>query len=210
MDFPPIINESIPYNHAVGVEEREARSFVVQTEKIQFAPQFAVIAPLRLLKHGKVFLEGSIGQKCRAVYALKHFVLRIAAPIRAVNRRQFHGFYFAGTHNVRTCAQVGKLALGIKRNHRIFGQIVNELHFIIFAQIGKELQCVGAAFFAPHQRQIFLYYTAHFFFDVGKIGLRELPVHVNVVIKAVFNGRSYGKFRILFLIEPLYRLRQNV
>ena len=54
MHFPPVLNQLIANNHAVWMEERESRPFLVQTEQIQFFAQLAVIAFLRLFQHVQI------------------------------------------------------------------------------------------------------------------------------------------------------------
>ena len=120
----------------------------------------------------------------------------VAAPVRTGNRHEFKRLDFAGRKYVRTRAEVGKIALREQRNFGVFGQRGNEFDFIIFAEVAKHFQSVGAADNTAFQLEILLDDIFHFGFNVCQILVGELAFHINIVIETGVDSRTDSEFNI--------------
>ena len=102
--FAPVINKGVFNNHAVGMEEREARAFILNAEQIEFFAEFAVVALGGFFQHVQVSVKFFFAGESGAVNTLEHFVVLVAAPVSAGNALQLKGFNTAGRGAVRACA----------------------------------------------------------------------------------------------------------
>jgi hypothetical protein len=73
-----------------------------------------MIALLGLLEHVQVLLQLVLGRPRRAVDALQHLVLRVAAPVRASHLHQLEVPELARARHVRAAAQILERALAIE------------------------------------------------------------------------------------------------
>ena len=103
-------------------------------------------------------------------------------------------------------AQIRKITLLIKRNHCIFGQIVDQLHFI--GLVFHQCQRLRARQFKTLQLQLFLADLAHFRLNLGKVLRSKCFLAVQIVIKSVFNRWTDGQLGAG--PQALDRLRQHV
>ena len=94
---------------------------------------------------------------------------------------------------MRSPAKVGKRALLIEGNYRVFGQIVYQLDFIFFLILFHKLQRFGTGKLEPFDRSVRFDNFKHFDFDFSKIVLRNGGIEIDIVIKTVFNYGAYGK-----------------
>ncbi len=107
---------------------------------------------------------------------------------------------------MRPGAQVGKALLLVEGDHAVLGKVVDQLHLV--GLVLDKLQRLGAGKLEPLQFGVLLDDAAHFLFHVlEKLG-REGLVHVEVVVKAVVDGRADGQPRLR--PQRLHRLRQHM
>ena len=95
MHFTPVIDEFIADDHAIRMEERESRTFLMQAEKIELFAQFTMIAFLGFLQHLKVLVQVSLFLKSRTIDTLKHLIMLITTPVSTSNALQFDGLDLA-------------------------------------------------------------------------------------------------------------------
>ena len=186
MYFMPVIKQGVAEHHALGQEEGEAGTLFHEGKQAKLLAQLAVVALLGFLYAGNVFIKVGFLFEGSAVYALEHLVLFASPPVCACNAHELNELYLAGGLNVRAGAKVNKVALLVKADDGVFGQIFYELHligFILFLEHTNSLL----------KGQGFGDYLFHLFFDLNEI-FRSERFCVKVVIEAVFNGRAYGKF----------------
>ena len=210
MHLTPVIDEFIANNHAVGVEEGEARPLLMQGEKIQFLAQLAVVALLSLLQHMQVGVQFLLLLESRAIDALQHLVIGIATPVRAGHALQLDGLDLARGNNMGPGAQIRKLALAIHGNGGIFRQVIDKLHLVALALFLEEFQGFGAAHFLAGKCQVLLDYLLHFLLDIPQISIRQLTLHIEIIVKPVFNGRADCQLHLAVLVQALHCLGQDV
>ena len=210
MDIAPVIDELIADDHAVRMEEREARAFLMQAEEVELLAELAVIALLGLLEHVQVRIEVSLLLEGRAVDALQHLVVLITAPVSTGNAHELQSLDLARRDDVRASAEVRELALRVHRDLLAFRQIVDELDLVGLALLLKELQGLFAADFLALELEVLLDDLLHLFLDIRKIGFRQLTVDVEVIVEAIVDSRSDGQAHIRVLVEALDGLCEDV
>ena len=192
MDIAPVVNELVADNHAVRMEEREARAFLVQAEEVELLAELAVVALLGLLEHVEVGIEVCLLLEGRAVDALQHLVVLIAAPVSTSDAHELQSLDLARRDDVRASAEVRELALRVHRDLLAFRQVVDELDLVGLALLLEELQGLFAADFLALELEVLLDDLLHLFLDVRKVGFRQLAVDVEVIVEAIVDGRSDG------------------
>ena len=210
MYLAPIVEQCVAQCHSVRMEEREARPLLVQAEEIQFSAEFSVVALCRLLQHVQVGIKFFLLLKRRAIDALQHLILLTAAPVCTCDTLQLKCLDLAGRDDMGACAEVCELALRIEGDHLVLWQILNQLHLIVFTLLTEECNRLCTGNLAADKRQILLDDLLHFLFDITKIGIRQLVLHVEIVVEAVLDRRSDRELHVALRIQALHRLRHDV
>ena len=138
----------------------------MKAENIQLFAELTMIALGRFLQHVEIRLKIFFLLKSSAVNTLEHFIMFIAAPVRAGDTLQLHRFHLAGGKHMRPRAEIDEIPLLVKRNDRPFRQAVDKLDFIALSPVREKTQRVGTADLLAHQRQILLDNAFHLFLDV--------------------------------------------
>ena len=99
---------------ALRVPEHRARRLLLQMEQVELLADAPVIALLRLLEPGEVFLQLLLVGPGGAVDPLQHLVARIAAPVGARHLHELERLELAGARHVRAAAQVFPIALPVQ------------------------------------------------------------------------------------------------
>ena len=210
MHLAPVFQQLIAQDHAVRVEEREARPLLMDAEEVKLPAELAMVALCRLLKHMEVGIQILLLLERRAVDTLQHLVLLAAAPVCTRNTLQFECLDLARTHDVRTRAEIRELALCIGGDDLVLGQILDQLDLVVLALRTEIFDCLRTRNLAPLGFQILLDNLLHFLFEVTQIGLRQLTVNVKVVVEPILDRRTNGELHIAVRIEPLHRLCQDM
>jgi hypothetical protein len=186
-----------------------------------------MVALLRLLKQRQVRLEVLLVAPRRAVDALEHRVLLVAAPVRAGHAHQFEGVGGNLTRvlQVWAAAKILEAVLLVGADHRLLGRLVAVLVDAAFFQpldqfelvhlAGKELARFIGADLAVDKRMLARDDLAHPLLDLlqflwgegARLALRILA-QVEVVIEAVIDGRPDGDLG--FRVDLQHRLRHHV
>ena len=169
-----------------------------------------MVALCRLLKHVEVVIELLLLFKCRAVDALQHLVLLAAAPVRTCHTLQLERLDLARTHDVGAGAEIRKLALRIGGDDLVLGQILDQLDLVVLALGTEELDCFVARDLTALKFQILLDNFLHFLLDVAQIGIRQLAIHVEVIVEAVLNRGTNGELHVAVRIEALHCLSHDM
>ena len=192
---PLLLNAHVLLDHLVQrpsrrVPEHHARRFVLGVEQVELLADPTVIALLRLLHALQVLLELLLVRPGGAVYALQHLVAGIAAPVGAGQLGQLERPELAGARHVGSAAQVHPFALAVDGNFLVGGQLADDLHLVVFAQVGER----GHGFVARHDdalhRKIRSHDLGHALLDLRQVLGRELVFTGKVVIEAVFDHRT--------------------
>ena len=76
-----ILFQRLPNRIALGVPKYAALRFLLKMEQIHLAAQLAVVALFGFLDHMQIGLQVFFIAPARAVNALQHFIIAVAAPI---------------------------------------------------------------------------------------------------------------------------------
>ena len=159
-------------------------------EVLQLAAELIVVALLGFLNLRNILVQLVLGRERRAVDALEHLILFVAAPVRARNLSKLYRLHLAGRGQMRASAQVGEVALLIERNRRVLGQVADKLGLIRLALFLAEGDCLGAGQFKALKAYVLLDDVVHFLFELGEHFGREVFVHVEVIIETVVDSRA--------------------
>ena len=105
-------------------------------------------------------------------------------------------------------AQVGEVPLLIEGDHRVLVQIVDELHLVGLVHALHKGAGLRPGQLEALQLDLLLADLAHLRLDGGKIVGDKDVVAVDVVVKALVDGRADGKLGAR--IQPLYGLGHDV
>ena len=134
----------------------------------------------------------------------------IAAPVGPRNALQLHRFHLAGGEHMRPRAKIREIPLLVKRNDGILRKPVDELHLVRLRFFRKEPQRLRPADLLSDEGQILLDDALHFLLHIFQVLVGELSIHLNVIVKAVLDGRADGELNVLIGIEVLQGLRHDV
>ena len=97
-------------------EDETGADLLVDREEVELAAEPAVVAPLGLLQPRQVGVELLLRRPGRAVDALQHRPLLVAAPVGAGDGEQLEGADLARAGDVRAAAEIEELALLVGRD----------------------------------------------------------------------------------------------
>ncbi len=199
-----------PDLRALGVPEDQAwAGGFVDREKVQLFAELAVIAALGFRHAGEIRIEFGFVGKRRAIDALQHRVVLVAAPIGAGDREQLDGADFAARVHVAAAAKIRERADGVHRE-RLVGwnprEDVELERLLTFAVVG-----FGGGAFDGRTRhlQIGRDEFGHPFFDARQIIRHERRLLEKIVVKPVFDGGSDGQLHVI-AIEVDDRVRKQM
>ena len=109
---------------------------------------------------------------------------------------------------MRPRAQVRKFPLAIEADRHPVRQVLNQFHLVRLPALLHKGDCLLPGQFKAFQFQFFLADPAHFLLDFLHMLRSEREGGIQIVVKAVLNGRSDGEFH--FRIQPLHRLGQHM
>ena len=109
---------------------------------------------------------------------------------------------------MRSAAQIGERALAVKGNLLSLGQILNQLHLVIFVEFAHERDRLVARERKPLDGKIALYDFFHLRLHLGEVLHGDGRFKVHVVIIAVVDDGTDGK--LTGGINRFQRLRQHV
>ena len=167
VDLPPIVDQCVFEDHAVRQEEREAGTLVHHGKELELAPELSVIALFCFLNAREILVERRLLRERRRVNALEHFVVLVAAPVRACAGGQLERLYRACGHQVRPRAKLVEFTLPVKRDRLVLlGVLFDELDFIGLALFTHGSERLVGGERVPLKRQILLNDLFHFRLDL--------------------------------------------
>ena len=194
---------------ALGHDDGQSLSdHIHRGEVFQLTPDLVVIPALGVLHGGKIVVQLFLSRESRAVHALEHLVLLIALPVSAGALRQPERLDGAGRKQVRSCAQVGELALPVKADDFALRQFLNQLHLVRLVVFLHERDRFGAGQFKALDLLVLLDDLLHLRLNIVKDIGREGNIAVKVIVEAVLDGGTDGQLG--FRIQTLDRLRQDM
>ena len=117
-----VVDRVVDDRAALGPERRAGRERM-EHEQVELLAEHAVVAPLRFLDAVEVGVEIFLLEERRAVDALQHLALGIAAPIRAGGVQQLEVLEARGVGHVRTAAEIDERPVGVRRDDFVVGQL---------------------------------------------------------------------------------------
>ena len=136
----------LDHHAAVWQPERQARTdLVIEDEDLQFLAQFAMVALLGFFELPEIILQLLRVLPGRAVDALEHLVLLVAAPVRARHVHQLEGVRLdlLRAFHVRAAAQVRERIVLVDRDLRLLLERIAVLIQSAFFQPFDQFQLVG-------------------------------------------------------------------
>ncbi len=110
-------------------EDQAGSSFFLNTEKIEFNTELAMIAALRFFQAMQILIKFLLSVKGGSVNALKLRISFLPLPICASHAHQFEGGDASGGRDVRSTAEIDKFSGGVKGNHGLDSFFFHELAF---------------------------------------------------------------------------------
>ncbi len=162
-----------------------------------------MVAQLRLFAPPQELVQVLLGRPGRAVDALEHLALLVAAPVRAGDREQLERPDLAGGGDVRAAAQVDEWALAVERRgrHRLAGrlglrgQVVDDLDLERLVLSDQEGASLGRGQLGSFERVIGGDAGRHAGLDGGEVVRGQVPGQQDVVVEAVADGRADAELR---------------
>ena len=165
-----------------------------------------MVALLRFLEHGEVFVELGLVLEGGAVDALELRVLFVAFVVGAGDVREFERADVAGAHDVRAGAEIGEFAVAIERDFFALGNVLDDIEFELARRrpltkgtkdttLGHGEGLVARQNYALEDMVRFGF-LFHLGLDLLEIFGRDAVVEFEVVIETVLDRRTRGELRV--------------
>ena len=191
-----VLLDFLPQRPALGMPEHHARRGFVDVKQIEFAAQLAVVALFGLFQHAQVgFLVFLLGPG-RAVDALEHLVVVIAAPVGARNLHQLEDLELARGRHVWAAAQIDEIAFTVQADLLVLRNGGNDLGLVLLAHALEQLDGLVTVPDFTRDLLVFLGELSHLLFDGDEVFGREGTLVGEVVVETVVNDRADGDLRV--------------
>ena len=164
---------------------------LVEAEQVELGAELAVVALLGLFDHGQVGLQVLGGGEGRAVDALQHGAVGIAAPVGAGHGGQLDGLQEARGGQVRPAAEVDEVAVAVD-GHALGAQVVDDLELVGFAHGGEQRLGLVRAHLLAGERAVGRHRGEHALLDLFQILGGEGALEIEIVVEAVLDVRADG------------------
>ncbi len=196
IDAAHVLLDLLPDGPALRMPEHHAGRLVLQMEKVELAPELAMVALLRFLDAVQVSVEIVLSRPRGAVDPLQHFVARIAAPVRSCETRELEYLELAGRGDVRSAAKIGEPAFGVERDVFVGRDRRDDLRLVVLAEGLEVAHRVVARHQSARDRLIQARELRHLLLDRDKILGRERPLVGKIVIEPVLDHGADGHLRV--------------
>jgi hypothetical protein len=168
----PVLHDE-PHAPALRVPEDEARAGeLLDGEQAERGAQLAMIAFLGFLQHLEVLLELVLGGPGRAVDALEHRVLLVAAPVGAGHGQELEVADLLGARRMAAAAQVGEGRVRVVRELLVL-ELLEELELVLLAAALPILLGLLVGDFLALELVVALDDLEHLALDRLEVGFRE-------------------------------------
>ncbi len=208
VDLPPVVDEGILQDHAVGQEERKALALRQERKQLHLLAELDVVALLCLLEQAEILVHLLLLGERRAIDAGEHLLFLIPPPVGARDGDKAECLDPARGGKVRPAAEVDECTLAVEGDLLPLRQILDELHLVLFMIFAHEGDRFLAGKGEALDGQIALDDVLHLRLDLGKVLHRDGRSEVDIVVKPVVDDGTDGK--LAGGIDGLERLRQNV
>ena len=192
----PEVLQFISDYHTIRHKEPESRSLFIEGEEIHLPAYLPVVPLLGFLQPFQIFIQFLLARETGAVYPLKHLPVRIASPVGSRHALELDGLYLTRPVHVRPRAEVHEISLPVEGYDFILRQVFYQLHLVVFALVSHELYRFLSGQLKSLQRIVGLDYLLHLLLYLQKVLIVELMLHIEIVIEAVLDSRSYGQLGV--------------
>ena len=204
---PAVVLDQLAHDGALRVPHGEtAAEHRREAQQVELGRQLAMVAFGRLLQLMEMVGEGLLGLPGRAVDALQHRPLLVAAPVRAGHLLQLEMAEPARRRHVRTDAHVDEIVgVAVHADHAVGRHLGGVLvvdatggrldlldDLDLVGLVGEELLRVGHRHLRPRERLVGLDDLAHPRLDPAEVVVAERGSarEFEVVVEAVLDGRA--------------------
>ena len=111
-------------------EDQTGTDHLVCAEQVQLSTESPMVAAQRFLASFNEIRQVLFRLPGCAVDPLEHWTLLVAAPVRAGDAEQLEAANLARVLNVRSTAEIQELALFVRADRLVFGQIADQLDLV--------------------------------------------------------------------------------
>ena len=175
-------------------EDEPAARVFFDREEPEFGTEFAMVAFEGFFDLQQVRVEFGLRMERRAVDALQHRVVLVAAPIGARDAREFERADVGRRFRVAAAAEIGKRADRVERDRFAVGDTAREFDFEWIAREAFDRAFARRAF--PRHLVARLDDLVHARFEFGEVVRRERLGAREIVIEAVFDRGADRRLRV--------------
>ncbi len=173
--------------------ERQARAdHLADHEQLQVFAQLAMVALLRLLQPFQILVQLFLRGPGRAVDALEHRALLVAAPVRPRHAHQLDRADLTRAFHVWPATQIEERPLLVDADLGV-GQVLDNLNFVGLVMLAEVFQRLCARPAALHERMIRRDAGAHALLDGGEVFGRQRARQLHVIVEAILDGWADGE-----------------
>ena len=202
-------DQDLEQRPSLGMPEDRAGTLLLEVEKVHFAGELAVVAPLGFLELLEVGVELLLPGEGGRVDARQHRLLRIAPPVGAGDLHQLERLsHLAGRGHVRPAAEIRPFPLAVELDVVARRNGVDELDLEGLALSFEETLRLVARDDCLPERLVARDDLAHAFLDRREILGRERLGAVEVVVEPVLDHRADRHLGVG--PQRLHRIRQHM
>ena len=189
--------------------DQTGADFLMGAEQFHFSADLAVVAFLGFFNARQIFLQGLLALERRAVDALQHRILLVAAEIGARQRQQLDSTDLASMLHMGATAQIDVVVARVVQADRLAFRNVFQAGELERLAFGFEQSFrLFTAHFLAGEREPLAEHLLHHLFDFLQIFRNETLRQIDVVVEAVFRARADIELRLR--IKLLYRGRHDM
>ena len=128
-----------------------------------------MVAFLDILQMLQIFVQLIFCGEGTSVNPLQHGFAGIASPVSARGGSQFKCFDALCVHEMRPCAQIDEIPLGVEGDLSIFGKVGDQFHFVWFLFFLHKQDSFLSGEGKPFQSASFFDNTFHLFFQLVQV-----------------------------------------
>ena len=198
------VDQQVEDRRPLGVEEGEARRFLLEVEEIELLAQHAVVALARLLEQVEMLLQVLLLEEGGAVHAHELLALGVGAPVRTGNARELGVLQPARVRHVGAAAEIDELPVPVERDLlAALLDVVDDLALeLVVPAVDRAVARERFVGVLVRDRAAFegvrlLREPLHLLLDLREVVRRDRAVgHEDVVVEAVLDHRADGELRL--------------
>ena len=180
------------HDHTVWHDKRKSLSdHIYSCEDLHLTTKLVMVTSLCLFHLLQMLFQLILCSIGSSVDTCEHCILLAASPVCAGRRKKlkcFHTFY---AHQMRSCAKICPVSLGIEGNLFALRKILDQLYFVWFIFLFEVCDGILTGFCEALNLCTFFDDLFHLFFDGIQIFTGKWLM-IKIIIKSCVNGRSDG------------------